>query len=132
MILHAGDVLVAELLDELRELAPVHAVLGNNDHSLVGTLPETLEVELGGRRGRTGPRQRADQGPSRALLRRVSAQQGRRVRPQPSARRRDSVVDDQRLFNPGSPTQRRRAPTRTMGWLELRAGEVVHHEIVDV
>src|SRR5262245_1039877 len=32
VILHAGDVLTAEVLEELAAYAPVHAVLGNNDH----------------------------------------------------------------------------------------------------
>src|SRR5947209_13027046 len=48
VILHAGDILVGEVLDELRGFAPVHAVLGNNDAELVGVLPETLSLELGG------------------------------------------------------------------------------------
>ena len=39
VILHAGDVLVAEVLDELGAVAPVHAVLGNNDPELVDALP---------------------------------------------------------------------------------------------
>ena len=132
MILHAGDVLVADLLDELRELAPVHAVLGNNDDSLVGVLPETLVVELGGvpigmvhdsgaRAGRAARMRRRFPRAARSCVFGHSHQPVDEI-----------GVDDQRLFNPGSPTQRRRAPTRTMGWLELRAGEVVHHEIVDV
>src|SRR3546814_9334952 len=29
-------------------MAPVHAVLGNNDHGLRGELPEVLELELAG------------------------------------------------------------------------------------
>jgi hypothetical protein len=40
--------------------------------------------------------------------------------------------DGQRLFNPGSAVQRRRQPHRTVGVLELAAGEVVGHEIVPV
>ena len=31
VILHAGDVCVASVLEELSTYAPVHAVLGNND-----------------------------------------------------------------------------------------------------
>jgi predicted phosphodiesterase len=31
VILHAGDVCVASVLEELSAYAPVHAVLGNND-----------------------------------------------------------------------------------------------------
>ncbi len=41
-------------------------------------------------------------------------------------------VDGQRLFNPGSPTERRRAPTRTFGWLELEGGRTLAHRIIDV
>ena len=36
VILHAGDVCVAGVLDELSAYAPVHAVVGNNDESDVG------------------------------------------------------------------------------------------------
>ena len=41
-------------------------------------------------------------------------------------------LDGQRLFNPGSCTQRRRAPTRTYGVLDLDSGLVRRHRIVDV
>ena len=47
-ILHAGDIVDAGVLELLGELAPVHAVLGNNDVSLVGVLPISRVVELGG------------------------------------------------------------------------------------
>ena len=47
-VLHAGDVVTGDLLDALRARRPVHAVLGNNDHALVGALPDRLEVELAG------------------------------------------------------------------------------------
>src|SRR3954469_9566097 len=50
VILHAGDVCLAETLDELSRWAPVHAVLGNNDGPDVAAwgAPETLEIVLGG------------------------------------------------------------------------------------
>src|SRR5919202_16549 len=48
VVLHAGDVVTRDLLDELAQYAPVHAVLGNNDHTLVGELPETRELDLDG------------------------------------------------------------------------------------
>ena len=48
VILHAGDVTSVELLDELRSLAPLHAVLGNNDTDLTGVLPERVVVDLDG------------------------------------------------------------------------------------
>jgi len=41
-------------------------------------------------------------------------------------------VDRQLLFNPGSSTWKRTAPTHTYGVLEFAAGEVVRHEIVAV
>jgi predicted phosphodiesterase len=42
----------------------------------------------------------------------------------------DEGVDGQRLFNPGSPTQRRRQPHRSMGVLELGGGRILDHRIV--
>jgi putative phosphoesterase len=40
LILHAGDLVVAEVLAQLRQIAPVEAVAGNND-------PEPLALDLG-------------------------------------------------------------------------------------
>jgi putative phosphoesterase len=50
VILHAGDVCTAAVLDELNQFAPVHAVLGNNDGQDVKAwgAPETLELTLDG------------------------------------------------------------------------------------
>ena len=45
-ILHAGDIGHTRIIDELLSLAPVTAVLGNNDAGL--PYPETAVVELGG------------------------------------------------------------------------------------
>ena len=39
-------------------------------------------------------------------------------------------ADGQRLFNPGSPTLRRRQPRHTVGRLVLDAGAIVEHEII--
>jgi uncharacterized protein len=132
VILHAGDVTEAEHLEALSRHAPVHAVLGNNDRSLVGILPETLEVVLAG--VRVGMIH--DSGPARGRERRLHDRF-------PGA---DVVVfghshvpwnqpgiDGQLLFNPGSPTERRSQPHRTIGVLELTAGRVVDAciEIVD-
>ncbi|MFS2123999.1 metallophosphoesterase family protein [Pseudomonas sp. Pseusp97] len=50
-ILHLGDVGPASLLDQLRELAPLDVVRGNNDtDDWAAALPETLLLELGGLR----------------------------------------------------------------------------------
>lgn len=128
VILHAGDIVIPELLDELRGFAPVHAVLGNNDVELVGVLPAVWMDDLGGVRvgmvHDSGPR---------------GGRPGRMRRKFPTA---DLVVfghshipwdeaglDGQWLFNPGSPTERRSQPHYTMGTLELDGGEIVSHTI---
>ena len=41
-------------------------------------------------------------------------------------------IDGQRLFNPGSPTERRAQPHHTIGTLDLHDGRVVGHRIVRV
>ena len=50
LILHAGDVCTADVLDELAAYAPVLAVRGNNDGPDVAAwgAPDTLETDLGG------------------------------------------------------------------------------------
>lgn len=130
-VLHAGDVLDQGVLDALAVAAPTWAVLGNNDRSLVGVLPETRVAELGGVRI--------------AMIHDAGARAGRAAR----LRRRfpdaavvvfghshqpceEAGVDGQLLFNPGSPTQRRAQPAHTLGELELLGGRVVGHRIVVV
>jgi predicted phosphodiesterase len=41
-------------------------------------------------------------------------------------------VEGQRLFNPGSPTERRMQPHHTLGVLDLAGGEIRRHEIVAI
>jgi hypothetical protein len=131
VVLHAGDVVVPDLLEELATYAPVHTVLGNNDHALVGVLPETLELDLGG--------------VNVAMIHDSGARQGRAARMKrrfPDAAivvyghshlPEDALGDGgQRLFNPGSPTERRRAPAHTFGVLDLVDGRVRRHRIVAV
>ncbi len=131
VILHAGDVLTRELLDELSGFAPVHAVLGNNDGALAGVLPKTVTLDLDGL--------------AVAMIHETGPAKGRAAR----IHRRfpdaavvvfghshlpadEEGVAGQRLFNPGSPTERRRAPHHTYGRLEINAGLLVRHEIVPV
>ena len=48
LILHAGDIGAPDVLERLREIAPVHAVRGNNDRDgWAHALPLTEVVELG-------------------------------------------------------------------------------------
>lgn len=119
-ILHAGDVVDPALLTELAAFAPVSVVMGNVDAHDVRAwgAEESLEIELDGIRiGMIH-----DAGPS----------SGRRARMQkrfPDARvvvfgHSHIPVNEDRdgllLFNPGSPTWKRRAPFPSMGilWLE--------------
>lgn len=128
-VLHTGDVLDRDLLDELSGFAPVHAVLGNNDHDLVGVLPETRVVELDGVRiGMVH-----DPGPRKGRHARLSRRfphAGVVVFGHTHEPCAETGVGGQLLFNPGSPTQRRRQPHHTYGLLELRGGAVAAHTIV--
>lgn len=47
IIIHAGDVGGHEILDQLRIIAPVHAVHGNTDRADDPDLPATLKLSLG-------------------------------------------------------------------------------------
>jgi uncharacterized protein len=121
-VIHAGDFSTAAVLEELRGLCPaVLAVHGNvDDAELRRRLPESLEIELGGRTVALIH----DSGPSRGRLERMRARF-------PAA---DAVVfghshlplheeqDGFQIFNPCSPTERRRAPQRSMGLLHPTAG----------
>ena len=50
LIVHAGDIGIPEILDQLAEIAPLHAVRGNNDLGLpwAATLPDQLTFNLNG------------------------------------------------------------------------------------
>lgn len=50
VIFHGGDVNSQKILDELKEIAPVYAVRGNNDKEWARDLPGDLEVTLFGLR----------------------------------------------------------------------------------
>lgn len=131
VILHAGDVLQQEHLDDLGRWAAVHVVRGNNDVELTD-VPERVEVELAGVRigmvhdsgRRTGRAER---------LHRMFPSADVVVFGHSHAPCNEAGVDGQLLFNPGSPTERRRQPHRTVGVLQLVAGEVraARIEIID-
>ncbi len=132
LILHAGDVCEAWVLDELAAYAPVRAVLGNNDGPSVaawGAQPD-LEFDLGG---------------LRVAMIHDSGQAARRTA---RMRRRfpaadlvifghshiplDQSADGIRIFNPGSPTDRRRQPHGTIGILSIDSGQLTGASIVPV
>ena len=132
LILHAGDVCTAAVLDELAQYAPVTAVLGNNDGPDVagwGAAP-IAEFDLDGLRV--------------AMLHDSGPATGRLVRMRRRFPEADLVVfghshiplDESghglRIFNPGSPTDRRRQPHGTLGVLRIEAGTIAAASILPV
>ena len=124
LILHAGDFSAASVLEGLEALGPpVVAVHGNVDEAeLQRRLPRERVLDLEGVRIALVH----DAGPRRGRL-------GRMRRRFPGA---DAVVfghshiplheegEGLQLFNPGSPTDRRRSPRHTMGLAKVAHGAV--------
>ena len=131
VILHAGDVLTGGLLDELAERAPLHAVLGNNDSTLGRRLPGTVEIALGGVRVAMIHDSGSTKGRAARMRRRFPdatvVVYGHSHQPDDSAE-----LEGLLLFNPGSCTERRRAPHRTYGLLDLCDGEIRSHQIIPI
>ena len=130
LILHAGDVVAASVLDELAQLAPVQAVRGNMEQApLAETLPKTRVVEAGETRiGMVhipGPR---------------AGREARLVAKFPDCH---AIVyghthvpqverfGDVWIVNPGSPTERRSAPRHTMVVLRVQ-GNQLEPELVEL
>lgn len=128
-VLHAGDIVVADLVHELGGFAPTYAVLGNNDGGeLTAMLPETRVEVLGG--VRIGMIH--DSGPTKgraARMRRRFPDCPLVVYGHSHIPHDGEGIEGQRLFNPGSPTERRMQPHHTIGILELQDGEIRGREI---
>ncbi len=129
LILHAGDVCTADVLDGPATFAPVRVVLGNNDGPDVAAwgAPESVLLELDG----VQVAMIHDSGPKAGRHRRM-----RRRFPGAdlvlfghSHIPLDEIGDGLRLFNPGSPTDRRRQPHGTIGVLEIGTGSLLRAEI---
>jgi uncharacterized protein len=131
VVLHCGDVTERGLLDELATFAPVYAVLGNNDAALGGTLPKQLVVELDGVRVGMVHDSGLTKGRA-ARVRRMFPDCHLVVFGHSHAPLDEEGVDGQRLFNPGSPTQRRMQPHPSFGLLDFDAGELTAHHVVAV
>jgi uncharacterized protein len=132
LILHAGDVCTAPVLAELAQYAPVTAVLGNNDGQDVADwgAAETAALTLDGLR----VAMLHDSGPAAGRLARM-----RRRFPEADlvVFGHSHIPVDQsgyglRIFNPGSPTDRRRQPHGTLGVLRIEAGRLTEAAIVPV
>ena len=126
LILHAGDLSTTAVLDELERLGPpVAAVRGNVDEpALADRLPEERIVDAEGARIAMVH----DAGPATRRLERMRARF-------PDAHAvvfghshiplHETADDGFQIFNPGSPTDRRRQPRHTMGLAEVSAGRVL-------
>ena len=124
LLLHAGDIATRDVLDEIAAIGPpVQAVYGNVDRAeLREQLPEALTVDADGAR----IAMLHDAGPAKGRLARM-----RRRFPEA-----DALVfghshiplheqgDGFQIFNPGSPTDRRRQPRHTMGVANAARGRV--------
>ena len=124
-IVHAGDLIAVSVLRDLEALGPpVHAVAGNVDEPDVQMmLPRVRTLDAEGARLAVIH----DAGPAAGRLARM-----RRTFPDA-----DAVIfghshiplheerDGFQIFNPGSPTDRRRQPRHTMGLAVAEAGRVV-------
>jgi putative phosphoesterase len=133
LILHAGDLVTVDVLEELEALGPpVLAVHGNVDESaVVMRLPAARMVEADGARI--------------AMVHDAGAAAGRLERMRRRFAEADAVVFGHshiplhehdfdggfHIFNPGSPTERRRSPRHTMGLCRAERGEL-GFELVDL
>jgi uncharacterized protein len=116
-VIHAGDFFAIPVLEELESLCPViHAVHGNVDEpALRRALPKTLEVELDGET--LGIVHDAGAAPGRLARLRRRFPEAAAVVFGHSHLPLHEEEDDFQIFNPGSPTERRRAPRPSMGLL---------------
>jgi uncharacterized protein len=124
LVLHAGDFVSADFLEELRAIGPpVDGVHGNMDEPAVkASLPKQQVVEVGGLRVAMVH----DAGPRKGREARLAARfedcevviYGHTHVPQ--------VERFQHLWvlNPGSPTERRREPVHTMLMLRIRGPRI--------
>jgi uncharacterized protein len=132
LILHAGDVCTADVLDELSAFAPVRVVLGNNDGPDVAAwgAPERIQVDIDGLAVAMIHDSGAAAGRIARLRRRFPA--ARLVVFGHSHIPMDETAGDFRIFNPGSPTDRRRQPSGTVGLLTIEGGRLMQARIVPV
>ena len=124
LIIHAGDLITLEVLEDLRHYGPVKAVHGNVDDAAVrAVLPAAATIFAEGKKIAVVH----DSGPARGRLARLRSRF-------PDA---DAVIfghshlplheradDGFQIFNPGSPTERRRAPACTMGMAHAHDGKL--------
>jgi putative phosphoesterase len=125
LIIHAGDLCTVAVLRELEAIGPVVAVQGNvDDREIRKLLPETAVVALAG-----GLRLAVihDAGPARGRLERLRTRfpgTAGVVFGHSHLPLHESAEDGFQIFNPGSPTERRRSPYHSMGLAEVTDGRL--------
>jgi hypothetical protein len=123
LILHAGDFVVLRVFEELQELAPVEAVVGNMDEpALREVLPERRIVEVEdvriGMVHVPGPAVGRPERLTAAFPGCEAVVYGHTHLP-------DVVrVGERWVLNPGSPTERRGAPAHAMLVLEIDSSQL--------
>ncbi len=131
LIIHAGDFVALAVLEELRSLGEVIGVAGNVDHEDVRSeLPASTVV----RAGVVQVGLVHDAGPARGRLARLRArfpQANAVVFGHSHLPLHERAPGGFQIFNPGSPTERRRAPRLTMGVARVD-GDRITFEIVEL
>jgi putative phosphoesterase len=133
LVIHAGDIATREVLTEIESIGPpVVAVYGNVDTAdLRNELPEARTVEADGAQIAIVH----DAGPGKGRLNRMRKRfpDAHAVVFGHSHIPLHETSDDGafQIFNPGSPTERRRQPRHTMGMARATDGEVTFtlHEL---
>jgi hypothetical protein len=125
LILHAGDLITEAVLDELEAIGPpVVAVLGNVDEpALARRLPSERVVQADG----VAVAMVHDAGPAQGRLARLRARfpEAQAVVFGHSHIPLHDERDGFQIFNPGSPTDRRRQPRHTMGRGHVGGGRLL-------
>lgn len=125
-ILHAGDLVSAELWHTLSQLAPITAVAGNNDlDEFISCLPKQVivqfeQVRIGMLHGHFGPGRSAKERAWRLLS---DAHVDVIVfghSHQPYMEQVEGIL----LLNPGSPTDRRRHEHYSFVWLTIEESDI--------
>jgi putative phosphoesterase len=133
LLLHAGDFMTADVVRELEAIGPrLVGVHGNVDSAeLRRLLPAERVVEAGGARIALVH----DAGPRVRRLERMRARFGGAAEAVVFGHSHlplhERAADGFQIFNPGSPTERRRAPRHTMGLARVDGGRL-EFELVEL
>jgi uncharacterized protein len=133
LLLHAGDFMTLAVLRELEAIGPpVVGVHGNVDSAeLRRLLPAERVVEAGGARIAMTHDAGVRPGRLERMRRRFDGRADAVVFGHSHLPLHERARDGFQIFNPGSPTDRRRAPTHTMGLARLADGKI-RFELVEL